>query len=243
MLNNNHHQSLFPAWIASSNTKHKPGLLKLLWGALTGFSMVLMCFIIIPKYAYSETFNASGNFYLEYFGGRVNPSKLPEVYSVFEQLRNVSDKHANRWPELLIIRDLPGYQVLALPDGHIIISYAAIQLLYKDVPKEIANTRLAFMLGHELAHIAENDFWDSEMAQSLVGLPQSKQLGNLLGISKTRHNQIRKETKADDKGMLYAALAGYPVGLLFKESNQQDFLSNWVQMTAATDDGDIVVVY
>lgn len=186
----------------------------------------------------SKPYQASGNFYLQYFGGRINPAELPHVYQVFEKLRHVSDKHANRWPELLIIRNLPGYQVLALPDGHIIISHEAIRLIYKDVSQKIGNTRLAFMLGHELAHLAEDDFWDSEMAQSLVGVPQGKQLGNLLGISKNRHNQVRKETKADDKGLLYAALAGYPVGILFEEQNQQDFLSNWVKMTGAAPQDD-----
>jgi len=99
MLNNSHQQPLIPAWITTSSTKQKPALFQVFWGSLIGLSLLLFSFIMIPKLAYSETFNASGNFYLQYFGGRVDPAKLPEVYSVFEQLRNISDKHANRWPE------------------------------------------------------------------------------------------------------------------------------------------------
>jgi len=43
---------------------------------------------------------------------------------------------------------------IALPDGYIIIASQTLDICYKNVSKEIGDTRIAFILGHELAHLA-----------------------------------------------------------------------------------------
>ncbi len=175
-------------------------------------------------------------FYLRHFGGRVDPTSLPRVYGVFERMRSVADKDARRWPELVVVQGLPGARVLALPDGNLVLSRKAVDLMYRDVSPEQGDTRMAFVLGHELAHLSEDDFWDQEMALALAGSGEGERLTRQLGLA-ARHHQVRaKETRADDLGFLYAALAGYPVQTLLDEGRGRDFLSYWVGETGSGDD-------
>lgn len=174
-------------------------------------------------------------FYLEHFGGRVDPAEIADTYAVFDRVRAVADKNAKRWPELVVVRDLPAGRILALPDGHILLPAKALALLYQGVSLEQGDARLAFVLGHELAHMAEDDFWEADMARALAG---SANLKATLGLQDRRHGLVAKETKADDNGFLYAALAGYPVRPLLDSASGGDFLSDWVKRTGVGGDSD-----
>ena len=50
----------------------------------------------------------------------------------------------------------------ALPDGYIVLSKHAVEILYKNVSSIVGDTRTAFVLGHELAHLANDDHWHLE---------------------------------------------------------------------------------
>ncbi|KPA10820.1 hypothetical protein MHK_008977 [Candidatus Magnetomorum sp. HK-1] len=50
-------------------------------------------------------------------------------------------------------------EALSFPDGTVVISTGVIDLCYLDVTPKVGDGRLAFILGHELAHLSNNDFW------------------------------------------------------------------------------------
>jgi hypothetical protein len=100
----------------------------------------------------------------------------------------------------------------------ITLSKYVVDVCYRGVETEPGDACLAFILGHELAHLANGDV-----------LPK----GFLMKGNSTSQNQLRweQEEKADDQGFIYAAIAGYPVNNLL---GQQDFFVDWVKKTDAT---------
>ena len=187
----------------------------------------MLCCLHQPVFAVKQSYHHVG-FYIENFGGRVDPETLPQVYEVFEKVSAVADVNSRALPQLTVIKDMPGPPAIVLPDGNLILAEKALKVIYDDVPRWEGNTRLAFVLGHELAHLASDDSWNAEVKH----LIQSKSLSGEIDESLLEQDPadlMEKELKADDKGFLYAAMAGFPVEALL--ANEKDFLSYWVDST------------
>jgi tetratricopeptide (TPR) repeat protein len=138
------------------------------------------------------------------------------VHQVFEQVNSVADKKHHRWPQFAVIKN--GFSksgdplAIALPDGYVVLSQRAVDIIYNKVSREQGDTRVAFVLGHELEHLAKDNF--SHLAFF-------------------RANQRKNdEIEADKRGFIYAAMAGYSVDKLLAESSRQDnFFTYWEQQT------------
>ncbi len=161
--------------------------------------------------------------------GQIAPTELPKIYKVFQTVLGVADKSNLYWPELIVINDQQTPSVLALKEGNILITRRALDIVYKDVTKRHGDTRLAFILGHELSHIVQNDFLNDEITRALsTGRFENKPLTN---TSLQTTNQMQ-EARADKQGFLYAATAGYPVDMLLtKNTKQEDFFTYWLNQT------------
>ena len=176
--------------------------------------------------------NHNIGFYIKNFGGCIDPETLPNVYDVFTKVRSVAEVNHRDSPELFIIKDLPGPPAFVLPDGNLILTQQALDVVYKDVlDQEEGDTRLAFVLGHELAHLASDDYWSSEVKHLIQSKALSGEINDsiLEQIERDYDDVKESEFKADDKGFLYAAMAGFPVEILLDHEN--DFLSYWVAQT------------
>ena len=184
--------------------------------------------------------------------GLIDPAAQPQVarvYQVFERVQDVADKRGNRMPQLSVVNQEHNPWAIALPDGNILLSLAAIRLCYRNVTPSAGDARIAFVIGHELAHLAKNDFWDMEVYLAIAGGGQAESarahptadqgvtrvMKRVLAESARAHptadpaseaerRQRRaaawsKETEADDLGFLYAGLSGYPVHTLFQATD------------------------
>ena len=193
--------------------------------------MLLLHCMFQSAYASDEKPHHHVGFYIKNFGGRVDPESLPHVYEVFTKIRAVAEVTNRDLPQLVIVKDLPGPPAFVLPDGNLILAQKALDIIYDGVPLWEGNTRLAFVLGHELAHLASDDPWTAEVKY----LIQSKALSveavhSLLDhFEEDEADLMKRELKADDKGFLYAAMAGFPVEILLTHEN--DFLSYWATKT------------
>jgi tetratricopeptide (TPR) repeat protein len=118
---------------------------------------------------------------------------------------------------------------IALPAGHIVLSKQAVAICHQEASLAEAEARLAFVLSHELAHLAYDDFWHHEVYSFLATHTGTRQLADFLHA----HRQAKqRELAADDKGFIYAALAGYPVdGLLSTHAGKSHFFNFWMQQT------------
>ncbi|RKZ77678.1 MAG: hypothetical protein DRR19_27600 [Candidatus Parabeggiatoa sp. nov. 1] len=185
--------------------------------------------IILPLNAWAKP-EDSVQFYFDNYGRADPKDKLVRrVHQVFKKMKLVADKRHHRLPQLAIVEGFDtDCLIIALPDGHIVLSKQALDMIYKNVPLIHGDTRAAFVLGHELAHLANNDHWHRAFLRVVRKTPSFRQLVKNYRGSKG----INAEIEADDHGFIYAAMAGYPVDkLLADDSHQQNFLVYWEQQT------------
>jgi Peptidase family M48 len=166
--------------------------------------------------------------------GRVDPARLTRAYAVFDSVRSVADKSGGVWPELVVVDDKQQAAAFVLADGTIVLSRKALDIIGSGVEPALADTRLAFVLGHELAHLATNDFWDHQITAAIGPEARSRELARAVEVDA---DQQRRELKADDLGFLYAALAGYRVDALVQSSAAaQGFLAFWTSQIGGAED-------
>jgi tetratricopeptide (TPR) repeat protein len=157
-----------------------------------------------------------------------NDSRVKRAFAVFERVKNVADKVEARIPRLFIINTNGSGRpfALVLPDGGIIINLETLEICCghkktgqgEDEKKlKEGDQWLAFILGHEIAHLAQKDFTH-----------QKAFLGQQKHEDKKMWSEDKKrELLADTNGALYAVMAGYDISALFGRENK--FLRCWVE--------------
>jgi len=89
--------------------------------------------------------------------------------------------------------------------------------------EHVVESCLAFIIGHELAHLALDDFWDKILCNKKVEKHDISMINMLSNIKKAKkllnQNDIKlKEYRADSYGLIYASMAGYNIrAILNKE--------------------------
>ena len=189
---------------------------------------VLFGLIVLP-------FNTLANpedevqFYVDNYGRADSNDKwVRRVHKIFDKVKSVADKRHHRLPQLAIVAGFNSPDdplAVALPDGHIVLSKKALDIIYKNVSLAHGDTRAAFVLGHELAHLANDDAWHREFLSVVRKTRSFRQLAKSYRESKG----IDAEIEADDHGFIYAAMAGYPVDKLLAE--EPNFFVSWEQQT------------
>jgi len=163
---------------------------------------------------------------------------VSRVQDVFERVRAAADKRDSCDPKLLIIREADDPWALCLEDGAIVLTQKGLDICYKNVDKKTGDSRVAFVLGHELAHLAKDDFWDWQAFKTVRRFgPGPKAVREILSLLATSENiedmnrvrkiRMRKELQADSYGLLYAAMAGYDPRAIADEG--RNFLREWVE--------------
>jgi len=162
------------------------------------------------KLNFSPAYNNSGNYYKKEY------EKLDDVHAkkyrtIFERVRNVADESSNRIPRLILLKENVSPYVFSLSDGSIIICKKVIDLCYFQVDESLGDARMAFIIGHELAHLARDDFWLLDKRNFADS--------NIIDNNKIQKNQ---EIRADAYGFIYASIAGFPVNKMV-ENKKIDF--------------------
>ncbi len=187
---------------------------------------------------------ARASFYIETYG-LADPEEFPlarRAYRIFERVHRVAEDPVGLTPTLKVIDSDGKPWAIALPDGYIILSRAALEICYQGVDRETGDARLAFVLGHELSHLTANDFWHRNIYLSLSGTQNSaslEQISDLIrssaGVSADedwRKTMRDKELRADEAGFTYASLAGFRTeSILSAKHGGKDFLHHWVAQT------------
>jgi hypothetical protein len=170
-------------------------------------------------------------FYIDTYGEVLSAQDLEvaRAHRVFERVRAVADKNSKRLPQLVVVNSRADPWAIALPAGHIVLSKQAVVICHQQASLVEAEARLAFVLGHELAHLAHDDFWHHEVYSFLAAHTDTQRLADFLHT----HRPVKeRELAADDQGFIYAALAGYPVdGLLSTRAGRPHFFNFWMQQT------------
>lgn len=159
-------------------------------------------------------------------------AQVKNVGIIFEKLRKMVGD-LSHW-QLAVVTIPDQMRAMALQDG-IVLSLKAVQVSYENVSQEVGDARMAFVLGHELAHLEGDHDWHNRF---LCALKDDQPLAPLLTEYHDK-NGLTKEAEADDKGFLYAARAGFAVHRLLEESPKQpDFFTYWQQRAEVAVDKD-----
>lgn len=146
--------------------------------------------------------------------------QVAKSFEVFERVNQVADNHGPGLFKLTVI-DNKVARAMALSDNNVLLSKPAIDVIYgKEFPLPEIEARLAFVLGHELAHLAYQEEWAPHVFPKLTD-----------NCGDNRPNYLEQESAADARGFMYAGMAGYQVDLLL-QSSPDDFLTYWVKMVS-----------
>ena len=178
---------------------------------------------------------------------------MAKAENVFAAVLAVADQKGGRSPRLLVIPDRPqaggrletpgkgneDFLAQALPDGTIVVNTALLRLCRgkAGTPASHGQARLAFVLGHEMAHLAYDDAWHAE-AFAALNRYGDRELTEATSdwIREAPQERQAKELRADRAGFLFMLMAGYPPqGVM---GSGVDFLT---EFAARTRGGDVAV--
>ena len=156
------------------------------------------------------------------------------AHGIFDALVHAAGTRPGVTPQLLIIKETP-YNLslpVSLPDGGIVISQSIVDKLLTGGSEQEVRARIAFVLGHEIAHLYASDFWHMQffrlMSQSQSASDQD--LGShqiYRSILNNRDELIEKELFADEQSLLYMVLAGFDADAVTETDALEDFFSQW----------------
>jgi len=215
---------------------------------------ILLLILIIAVSVVCDAYSADiqemkhhGSWWVENYGvvSAEEDQLVIRAEGVFERVSMASDKMGSRAPRLLVVRS-EGYPwAIALKDGSIILTHGALKLCYSGgVTEEAGDSRLAFLLGHELAHLSNNDFWHAfaftaveehikrkEVKDELKS--QLEQTGDIRADAPESDKFVRtKELQADAYGIISMAVAGYDPYAIVESDGNKDFFEDWISQTA-----------
>lgn len=163
---------------------------------------------------------------------------IGRAQQIFERVKSAADKNGKRVPKLVIIKAKGDPYAAAIKDGGIILTHGALKLCYANVTAEKGDSRLAFILGHELSHQAKDDFWhsaaflavreftaDDKIKETLLGY--MVRTTDISSSKSAREVAKRKELEADAYGMIYMTMAGYDSRLVV-DRDGTNFFREWV---------------
>jgi len=165
---------------------------------------------------------------------------------VFDKVAAAADKNTKRFPRLVVINYAYDPYAASIQDGSIILTLGGLKLCYRGVSQTKGDARLAFVLGHELAHSAKDDYWHAAAFAAVKqykgsGVNERKSLLKYLQNSagqgdgeKGKEVTKIRELQADSYGLLYMAMAGYDPKVIV-DKDDINFFREWItQITGSS---------
>ena len=165
----------------------------------------------------------------------LNPAddkRVGKAQAIFERVLNAAGSRHGVHPRLLVISEDPLNITLpvSIPDGWIIVSKNVLDLCYKN-PRN-GDDKLAFVLGHEIAHLLDDDFWHINFFNAIddsktKGVANENVLDEIKGIIGQADKVVAKELRADEQGVLFSSMAGFDAGAVINEERSGNFFQQW----------------
>ena len=163
--------------------------------------------------------------------GELKPSDDPlagRAHRIFERVLYAAGRRPGVMPRLFIIDTRSDLVPLAfaIPDGTVIISGKVLSVCYQDPTR--GDDRLAFLLGHEIAHQLKDDFWHQRFFQAVTlsksNNPEDRDvLEQVRTAAQMTDKILAKEIQADEHGIIYAAMAGFDTRAIITEDEKVNF--------------------
>jgi len=165
-------------------------------------------------------------FYVGRYGevAAIDDPRVARAEAVFQRVLAAADKKANRFPRLVMLQSGGEPWALSLPDGSVLVTQGALRICYEGAEAGVGDARIAFVFGHELAHLAKDDFWHRPaFAAVRRHLGADDELGRL---RESASDLRQKELQADSYGVVSMAMAGYDPGVVLSDGDG-GFFEHW----------------
>jgi tetratricopeptide (TPR) repeat protein len=156
------------------------------------------------------------------------------AHEIFNRLVRAAGSRPGVVPRLFIAKSEPKNISLpiSIPDGSVIISAKTLEICGKD--PTLGDDRLAFVLGHELAHLLKDDFWHMKFFSALKSEETEKStdaqvLSQLREIAGSTDQVLAKELQADEFGIIYASMAGFNTSAIVNDDGKVNFFAEWLK--------------
>ena len=151
----------------------------------------------------------------------IEVSELPvvsRIKSIHTKLSKIIGTSKAQRSKLFVI-DSPGYPwAVALSDNTIVLTKGAIEAIYREGDAKLGDARAAFVIGHELSHLATDDLFHHRAFVNNLSQPNTQ--------AAWLKSRPEEEIRADLKGYTFATIAGYRTDRLIGGNN--DFFRGWL---------------
>ena len=161
--------------------------------------------------------------------------RVAQAQRIFERILNAAGSRHGVHPRLLILKEDPLNITLpvSIPDGWVILSKRVLDMCHKN-PRN-AQDKLAFVLAHEIAHLLDDDFWHINFFNAIEisktrGVSNESVLNQIKGIIGEADKVAARELRADEKGVLFASMAGFDVSAVVSKDPSENFFKEWEGM-------------
>jgi tetratricopeptide (TPR) repeat protein len=152
----------------------------------------------------------------------LDPQKDPHAriaHEVFAKVQAAADKRPGPAPRLLVLDAVGAPWARSLADGTTLLTVGAVKVCLDRATPEVGAARLAFVIGHEISHQVNGDFWHYFFYQAArpaddISPEEKEALARAVAIAHESDSVRAKELKADQYGALYASQAGYDIRLV-----------------------------
>ena len=152
---------------------------------------------------------------------------IAKAQAVFARVAAAADKPGDRYPTLVIAPEKDDIWAKSLEDGRVVLSQRALEVCYHGVSDQVGSARLAFIIGHEIAHLAKGDFWHNAVSEFMERYDsEEKGLKELNKIVRDFETIKVRELRADSYGLLYAFMAGYDPDIIVNRTDT-NFFREW----------------
>ena len=191
------------------------------------FILIASLLLVVPS-AHADNSKVFAGWWIKNYGAidaKMDPLAA-RAEQIFERVSMAADKKGSRFPRLVVIRADGDPYAQVIKDGSVILTYGGLKICYKGVSPSKGDARLAFILGHELAHLAKDDFWHSSAFAAVREYGDGKKVRESLmkefnwdATDPNTQEFIRKqELQADSYGLIYMTMAGYdPKAIIDKD--------------------------
>src|SRR5208283_4476190 len=159
--------------------------------------------------------------------GEVKTGKLYQrAHNIYNIILSAADRRIGVEPALYIIRHEGAPWAQSLADGSIILTNNALKFCYEGRSPENGDSRLAFVIGHEIAHQFNGDFWQYKFLNTNAdGKDSLRAFQDIRELAKNPDLLLSRELQADQYGIIYATLAGYKSAeIIYADEN---FFLDW----------------
>jgi tetratricopeptide (TPR) repeat protein len=168
-------------------------------------------------------------YWIDEYGKLTDPAyslKIKRVRSIFKKMRKII-----LMSHLSILNHAKSPS-LCIRSGHIIITKKAIDICYNTPDMLSGDSRMAFVIGHEMAHLKNGDFWYANNDLPPPKKHPQKKGQSLPQLSLQEPLEIRqkKELRADRFGIVYMSFCDFNPSVIV-DSNGSNFFQDWLDIS------------